>query len=144
MQRYLELVDLDKSLRQEKDWGLEPINKSYSIRRDRWVQVQLAAMRDELPEGDLADLDSAVATRRQAVAEPEDRKLVRQFLDYFDGQPDSDEVRRRLVSLLDEGNEPLAAELLSGRHHGAKRVTDKKIVWPPKVVDSKQTAIIPA
>ncbi len=139
LQRYLELVDLDKSLRQGKDWGLEPINKSYSIRRDRWVQVQLAAMRDELPEGDLADLDSAVATRRQAISEPRDKKLVRQFLDYFDGQPDSDEVRRRLVSLLDEGNEKLAAELLSGRHHDAKRVTDKKIVWPPKVVDSKQT-----
>ena len=132
------MLDSGGSLRDGNDLSFEQISKAYTLRRDRWVRADLLALRNEMPDSEKTELDSVVGKRREEVLRSNEQLLSRHFLDYFDGQPGSDRVRDQLVALLDKGGEPLAAELLSGRHKKAETVVDEKVVWPPKVVDSQQ------
>ncbi|MEE9601915.1 MAG: hypothetical protein V3V75_01315, partial [Thermoguttaceae bacterium] len=139
MEQYLKLVDFDVQRRaDDKSGGLESHGKSYSVRRDRWVQTQLAKMREHADDQAAKVVDQAVGQRLQAVLKSNDREKLGRFLDYFDAQPGSEEVRSELISLLDRDGEQLAAELLSGRHKGAETAADEaRVTWPAHVIDSK-------
>jgi outer membrane protein assembly factor BamB len=121
--RHIErLIELPQTDRQP-----EAVSPTHSVRRDRWVQSQLAAMRSSgkdsaaLAEIDavlakdsaaLTEIDAAIAARcRRAVASGEIRPL-REFLDYFGNQPPAAEARRALIGRLVAAEHFLDAEML--------------------------------
>jgi outer membrane protein assembly factor BamB/tetratricopeptide (TPR) repeat protein len=107
--RHIErLIELPQPDRQP-----EPVGPTHSVRRDRWVQSQLAVLRAGVKDpAALSDVDRAIAARcRQAVKSGKIAAL-REFLDYFGNQPPAAEARRELIGRLVEAERFLEAELL--------------------------------
>jgi outer membrane protein assembly factor BamB len=88
---------------------------SLSVRRDRWVQARLAALRDSASAADREAMDALVASRRQAAFEAGTAEALQQFLSFFGNQPSADEVRLALAGRLSERQSALEIELLLSR-----------------------------
>jgi outer membrane protein assembly factor BamB/tetratricopeptide (TPR) repeat protein len=110
LEHYLKLVDVDQKHRE-----LDAVDKSHSVRRDRWIQVQLAELRSAAPADFRAEIDRAIKTRLDGAVKAGTVEALRQFLDYFGTQPLADEARAHLVARLREGRRLLQAELLLRR-----------------------------
>jgi tetratricopeptide (TPR) repeat protein len=107
LQQYEKLVDLDPANRK-----LEAISPAQSVRRDRWVQAQLAALRSEIKdEQAAAKLDGAIQARLEAALKADDVDALRQFIDYFGNQAAAAMARRELVRRLADSDRTMEAEL---------------------------------
>ncbi len=102
---YLKLIDLDRRRR-----DLEPMEKVYSLRRDRWIQVQLAALRQAAPAEVRAEIDKEVQARFDAAVRADTPEAFQQFLDYFAPQPPAQQARARWAAKLLKGQRLLQAE----------------------------------
>ncbi len=107
LDHYLKLVELDQDHCQ-----LEAVSKSHSVRRDRWIQVQLAALRREANEETLAAIDLSIEDRLQTAIDAPGADSLRQFLAYFGNHPTAGKARRELVRRLGESGRLLEAEML--------------------------------
>lgn len=105
---YLKLADL------ESGQSLARVDLSLTVRRDRWVQAGLAALRGAATPDNAAKMDELLQGRFQASLASEKPAELRQLLDYFGQNPAADDVRLRLAELLGEGD-ALEAELLLRR-----------------------------
>lgn len=110
LDRYLKLIDLD---RQQRD--LEAVDKSHSVRRDRWIEVRLAELREAAPADMKGEIDRTVRARLDAALQVGSAEALEEFLDYFGMQPSADQARYRLVAKLREARRFLAAEMLLRR-----------------------------
>jgi outer membrane protein assembly factor BamB/tetratricopeptide (TPR) repeat protein len=107
-EQYLRLIDLDQAQRQ-----MEPITPTLSVRRDRWIQAQVAALCSEVKDpAAAAKIQGAIAGRLQAAIELGKADALRQFLDYFASQPLAAAARRTLIRRLADADRLLEAELL--------------------------------
>jgi outer membrane protein assembly factor BamB len=107
---YLKLVEV------QGDVGkLELIDRSYSVRWDRRIQVELAALR-EAAAGDVKrQLDTMVEEQLDEALADGDAAALRRFLDYFGSHPVGHSARSHLISKLIDNGRLLAAELLLTR-----------------------------
>jgi outer membrane protein assembly factor BamB len=109
LEQYRRLVALDRRHR-----GMETIDKSLSVRRDRWLEGQLASLREAAPPDVKAELDGFVASSWQETQKAGTVQAMRQFLDYFAEQPLGIEARQALVHKYRQAGNFLAAEMLLG------------------------------
>jgi tetratricopeptide (TPR) repeat protein len=110
LEEYWKLIELDRRNR-----GLEAVEKSHSVRRDRWIQVQLAALHRSASPQARDQIDRVAESRAKAAAEQDDPQALEQFLDYFGDHPTADHARDRLTDKLQQRGRWLAAELLLRR-----------------------------
>jgi len=110
LEHYVKLIELDRDFRE-----MESVGKSLRVRRDRWIQVQLAALGKSASAGVRQQVDSVAAARLKAAVEEADPEAVERFLDYFGAHPIAGEARRHLVRQYIESGDLLAAELLLRR-----------------------------
>jgi len=107
---YVKLIELDSH-----DRGMERVDESLSMRRDRWIQVQLAALGEAAPTEVQAEIDQIAEARFKDAVAAGSPEAVARFLDYFRVQPIAEEAHRGLVRQYRESGEWLAAELLLKR-----------------------------
>ena len=117
LEHYLKLIELDSDHRQ-----MEPVDKSLSVRRDRWIQVRLAALREAAPADVQTEIDQVAARRLQAAVAEETPQAVQRFLEYFGAQPIAEEARRHLVGQFLDSGELLGAELLLARQERSGKI----------------------
>jgi len=115
LESYLELIDLDQDHR-----GMERVERSLVIRRDRWIRGQLAALRGAATSEMRAEIDRAVQTRLKAAVEEEDAAALARFLEYFGSHPVAEDGRGALVRKLQASGRLLEAELLLRRQERSK------------------------
>ena len=107
---YQKLIDLDSDHR-----PLDPIGKILTVRRDRWIQAQLAALRNEAKDDAAAKIDGAVDTRLKAALAAGSIDELQRFVDYFGNQPIAESARDELIRRLRTSGRLLDAELLLWR-----------------------------
>jgi tetratricopeptide (TPR) repeat protein len=105
---------LEKLIALEQPEGqLELISPTHSVRRDRWIQSQLAVMRAGAKDpAALSEIDAAIASRCQQAMKSGKTGPLREFLDYFGNQPIAAEARRELIARLTDSERYLEAEML--------------------------------
>lgn len=91
---------------------LETMSRMLMVRRDRWIQTQLLAMRQAIPPTNLPALDGFVSQRFKRAADAGTADGWRQFLDHFDAQPNAAAARSKLIDRLVDERRLLEAELL--------------------------------
>ena len=107
---YMRLIDLDRN-----DRCMEEVSPALMVRRDRWIQSGLAALRGQV-SGKLKDeIDAAVGERLKAALAEKSPDDLRRFLNNFDGCPAALTVRRELINRLVADHRYLEAELLLWR-----------------------------
>lgn len=106
LEHYLTLIDLDAG-RRDMEW----VDGSLAVRRDRWVQVQLAALRESAPEEFRARVDGVAEARLEKALASEGPEAIRRFLDHFGAQPIAAEAGRHLIRRLRESGDLLGVEL---------------------------------
>lgn len=122
---YEKLID-----REPRDRPLDQISKNLSVRRDRWVQNELALLRGEADDAVRAKIDAAIELRRKAAMESGSVEELRRFCDYFDKQPAAAEARAELARRLHRTGHLLEEELIT-RSDSVGRVEDAQaVVWP--------------
>lgn len=112
---YMKLVDLDRDRR-----DMENVDKFLAARRDCWIQVRLAALREAAPPDVKAEIDREVERRRKAAADEKASEALARFLDYFDGLPAAAPARSQWISRLRRAGRFLQAELLLLRQHSRR------------------------
>lgn len=96
---------------------LESIDEQHRVRRDRWVQGQLAALREQAPAEVAAAMDGYVAARLDAALKAPSPDALRKFLDFFGHYPLSREARAQLSDRFARSGHLLQAEMLLWREH---------------------------
>jgi tetratricopeptide (TPR) repeat protein len=107
LDQYLKLVEMDQGQR-----PLEQVDRSLLVRRDRWFQLRLSALRKEGGHEASAEVDKFVEGRFKAALGTEGVDALRRFLDYFGNQPVAAQARAELIKRLAAGGRLLEAELL--------------------------------
>ena len=103
---YQKLADLEPDRR-----PLDPVDGSLCVRRDRWIQGQLAELRKRAGPAAAAAIDKSLAARlRSAVAAPSLEPL-QEFLNYFGNQPAAAAASAELIRRLRGAGRLLEAEL---------------------------------
>ncbi len=92
---YFKLLDLNEDYRR-----LERVSTSHSVRRDRWIRAEVAALQAEVK--DAATVGRLIAPRLEAAIEQDELDVLRRFLDCFGNQPAAAEARLELVRRLKE------------------------------------------
>lgn len=110
LEAYRQLIDLDRNQR-----ALDPIDKALSVRRDRWIQSRLAALRATGSEALRAQIDQLAESQWAKAQEEGTIPSLQRFLDYFGDHPLADEARARLIEKLRVSGRLLQAELLLRR-----------------------------
>jgi outer membrane protein assembly factor BamB/tetratricopeptide (TPR) repeat protein len=110
LEHYWKLIELDRDHR-----DLELVEKSHWVRRDRWIQGQLAALRGAASSEVRAKIDQMAEVRFKAAVEEGGPEAVQRFLEYFGSHPIADRAREELVRKYQESGRLLPAELLFGR-----------------------------
>jgi outer membrane protein assembly factor BamB/tetratricopeptide (TPR) repeat protein len=105
---YLRLFDLDTDR-----WPLDAIDKTLSVRRDRWIRSQLSEMRREVPPEAAEQIDQAVAERLQRALADRSLEPLQRFFDSFGDLPAAAPARDALARRLWAAGRPLEAELLT-------------------------------
>lgn len=104
---YRELIDLDRQHR-----GMEQVDESLVVRRDRWIRTQLASLREKAPAEGKAGLDQLAEAELEAAAAEGTTEALQHFLDYFGAIPSADRARRTLQEKLGAAGRMLESELL--------------------------------
>ncbi len=110
LEQFLRLVDLERG-----DGGLEEVDRSLLVRRERLIQVGLAALRREASAKAAAEIDRIIGLRLQTAVEAKSTETLRRFVECFQGQPAAETARRELISRLAADKHWLEAELLLWR-----------------------------
>jgi outer membrane protein assembly factor BamB/DNA-binding SARP family transcriptional activator len=100
------LIDLET-----ESLPLETAGKSLSVRRDRWIQAQLAALVMEAKGETAGKIDAAIRDRYQSAKSSGSIESLRRFLAYFGNQPIAAEARAELVRKLILASRMLEAEM---------------------------------
>ncbi len=79
---------------------METAGKSLSVRRDRWIQAQLASLVMEAKGETAEKIDAAIRDRYQSAKSSGSIESLRRFLAYFGNQPIAAEARAELVGKL--------------------------------------------
>lgn len=104
---YVKLIGL------EGDSGqLERVAKAQFVRRDRWVRVQLATLREMAPADVRAEIDKLAQERLNAARKESAPDALLRYLDYFGGLPAASDARRSLAAKLREQGRLLHAEFV--------------------------------
>jgi len=106
LEHYLALADLEAGRH-----DMERVDGSLAVRRDRWIQVQLAALRESAPEEVRARVDRVAAARLESAMASEGPEAIRRFLEHFGALPIAAEVDRHLIRRFRESGDLLGAEL---------------------------------
>lgn len=104
---YLQLIDLDREHHE-----MEVVDKSLAVRRDRWLQARLAALRAKAAPEVQAKVDRLAQTRLEEALQTKSLDALRQYLDYFGALPTAQPARRALLDRLIHEGRRLEAELL--------------------------------
>ncbi len=104
---YLKLVDME-----EVKPALEKMDRTYLVRRDRWVQAQLGMLRSEGGGAAAAEIDRAVDQRLEKARQDKGLDGLRQFLAFFGSQPQAGAARTELINRLTQAGRIIEAELL--------------------------------
>jgi len=110
LENYGRLIELDRSNR-----SIDAMDKAYSIRRDRWIQSRLTALRETGPAAVRTEVDQLARAQWQAAQQKGTSEALSQYLDYFGNHPLADEAREQLVRHLRASGRLLQAELLLRR-----------------------------
>jgi outer membrane protein assembly factor BamB len=102
---YLQLADADASA------GLDAIDASLGVRRDRWIRVQLEQLRAVASPAQQRQIDAAVTARLTAAMAAESSDALRTFVAVFGGHPAAERARDALVARLGD-NDLLEREML--------------------------------
>jgi outer membrane protein assembly factor BamB len=103
---YLRLVDFTA----EQPEQLR-IDTEYSVRSDRWIGGQLAAMWSNANSEERTAIASQLSSRRSNVKDPETTAELRHYLAHFGGLPGSTDVRNELIELLSKRGRLAEAEI---------------------------------
>ena len=114
LDHYRELIELDDDRRQ-----MEPIDRGLALRQDRWIRVQMSALREKMPQESRDRIDRFARDLLDAAISKQTPEAMRGFLEYFDGQPIAREARDVLAGLLKQNGRPLELELLLARDAGS-------------------------
>jgi outer membrane protein assembly factor BamB len=93
---------------------LEPVGDSLLVRRERWIQAELADLRAHATPDEQRQIDARVAARLQLAVAAKAPPELRRFLKVFGTHPLADEARANLVAAL-AGNSYMERELLLRR-----------------------------
>ena len=110
LSRYRELIELADDGRR-----MEPIEAGLALRQDRWIRVQMSALREKMPQESRDEIDRFARDLLDVAIGEQTPEAIRGFLDYFDGQPISGEARDKLSGLLKQNARFLELELLLER-----------------------------
>ncbi len=88
----------------------DPLNDVLSVRRDRWIQVQLAALRKGASDDERQHMDGVVQARLEAASQESSPQALKDLLALFGSHPAADEIRERIVSRLTTPDTMLARE----------------------------------
>ena len=105
--QYLELADLDSDPRQ-----MDQVTGMLSVRRDRWLREQLAALYEASDEATRNVMIAEVATRLDAARDADDLDALRNHLACFDRTPAASGARAPLIDSLRKSEQLLQAEWL--------------------------------
>ena len=100
------LIDLEPD-----QMPLDTISKLLAVRRDRWIQAQLASLCMEAKGETAAKINDAIRARFQAAAASGSIESLQRFMDYFGNQPVAAEARSESVRKLIEAHRYLEAEM---------------------------------
>ena len=100
------LMDLDSD-----QLPLETAAKSLSVRRDRWIEAQLATLVMEAKGKTAEKIDQAIRARLQTAKASGSIESIQRFLDYFGNMPIASLARAELVRGLMESRRLLEAEM---------------------------------
>ncbi len=110
LDQLVKLIDLDRRQRE-----MERLDKTHRVRGDRWIQVQLAGLREASPPEVRSEIDRIARNEIEAAAKSVAPEALQQSLDYFGGLPIADEARWQLVEKHRQARRYLQAELLLRR-----------------------------
>ncbi len=108
--QYMRLMELDCH-----DRRMEMVDRTLLVRRDRWIQAGLAALRHEAQGQVAAEIDKVVEERLNAARADTSPQALQHFLDYFAGPPAAARARHELIQRLIADHHSLEAELLLWR-----------------------------
>lgn len=100
------LIDLETDL-----LPLDTVAKSQIVRRDRWIQAQLASISMEAKGETAEKIDSAIRARFQTALASGSIEPIQRFIAYFGNQPIATEARAELVRKLIQSRRLLEAEM---------------------------------
>jgi len=106
IEHYLKLIDLDGDHHE-----LDEVSPGLSVRRDRWIRAQLAALREEAGASGTKVLERPVAVRLEAALAAGDVQSLRGFLALFGDHPSAVKARQALIDRLRQRGRLLEAEL---------------------------------
>jgi len=104
---YMKLVDLE-----EAKPALEKVDRSYLVRRDRWVQARLDMLRSEGGAVAAAEIDRVLEPRLEDAKKDTSRDGLRRFLAFFGNQPLALPARAELLRRLTLSGRIMETELL--------------------------------
>ena len=105
---YLKLANLEPNRQ-----PLDQVDDGLVVRRDRWIQGQLAELRKEA-KGEAAEkIDQIVSARLETALAADSIDPLRRFLDYFGGMPVADAAHDELIRRLKSEGQRLEVELAS-------------------------------
>jgi outer membrane protein assembly factor BamB len=107
LERYLKLAEVE-----DEPNRLEEVTKALSVRRDRWIQAQLAALHAAAPAEFQSQINQALEARLTTALQANNVEPLKRFLDYFGNEAVGDRGRRELVARLIKSGQLLEAELL--------------------------------
>jgi len=117
LEEYLKLAAPDQDV-----YVMEAVTKSHSVRRDRWLRAQLAALRVEAGD-DTAAIDEPIAALFRAALDAPDDQALRRFVDCFGESASGPEARRVLARRLKDSGKPIQAEMLLWHDAGSSDPT---------------------
>jgi outer membrane protein assembly factor BamB len=100
------LIDLDAD-----QLPLETVSNSLCVRRDRWIQAQLAALRMEAKAETAENIDDAIRKRLQPALASGTIASLKRFLAFFGNQPIAAQARAELMRQLQQSRRLLEAEM---------------------------------
>jgi outer membrane protein assembly factor BamB len=91
---------------------LQQVEPQLRVRRDRWIQVQLAGLLAKASETEQATIDKRILDRYGLALESGRPQPIRDFLSYFGRHDSATNARMELASRLIQSNQVIERELL--------------------------------
>ncbi len=107
-ENYLKLVNLEPNRQ-----PLDQVDDGLVVRRDRWIQGQLAELRKEAKDETAEKIDQIVSARLETALATDSTDSLRRFLDYFGRLPVADAAHDELIRRLKSEGQRLEVELAS-------------------------------
>ncbi|MDY0165501.1 MAG: PQQ-binding-like beta-propeller repeat protein [Thermoguttaceae bacterium] len=105
-EHYMKLIEFDEDRRR-----VEPVDKTLSVRGDRWIRARLATLRAEASGDEAAEIERLIALRMQDAVEANTVEGLVRFLDYFGDDSGTDPARDALVRTLTDAGKLLEVEM---------------------------------